>query len=271
MIIVFDTFSGLCNQFMDINTGINFCIINNIKFTFRYCNLRNKNLISWYNEKFNKLFDTKFIEEYKDLYIDFDTIKLTEENTFNFKGNTCVNLFTNNFINEINEIDKEHIVLKQIWPIFYNNFKIINHLTEKIKPSNRIMDLYNNIKNKLLLNNEEYNFIHYRYEIDFTNHFKINIESLKNIVFDCKKKFKNPELKIYIATSNFKRIVDLNDTELCNIIFTKNEDELLEYNFEELAFVDYMFGLNSNEVFGHSKSSFSHTLNSLKGTQNYYA
>ena len=31
MIIIFDTFGGLCNQFYDINCGINFCIINNIK------------------------------------------------------------------------------------------------------------------------------------------------------------------------------------------------------------------------------------------------
>ena len=35
-IIIFDTFCGLCNQFYDIQKGINFCLKNNIKFTFRY-------------------------------------------------------------------------------------------------------------------------------------------------------------------------------------------------------------------------------------------
>ena len=53
-------------------------------------------------------------------------------------------------------------------------------------------------------------------------------------------------------------------------IVSKNEDELTDYNFEELAFVDYMFGLNSNELFGHSKSSFSTMLNHIKKTNNYY-
>jgi len=57
MILIFDTFSGLCNQMYDIFYGINFCIINNINFTFRYCSFREKNLVDWYNEKFEKLFN----------------------------------------------------------------------------------------------------------------------------------------------------------------------------------------------------------------------
>jgi hypothetical protein len=82
--------------------------------------------------------------------------------------------------------------------------------------------------------------------------------------------FKNPNLKIYIATSNIRELINLNDSELRNIIISKNENKLLDYNFEEKAFIDYMFGLNSTEVFGHSKSSFSHMLNSFKNTSNYY-
>ena len=54
MIVIFDTFGGLCNQMYDIQCGINFCIYNNIKFSFRYCSFRNTNLTSWYNEKFTK-------------------------------------------------------------------------------------------------------------------------------------------------------------------------------------------------------------------------
>jgi hypothetical protein len=43
------------------------------------------------------------------------------------------------------------------------------------------------------------------------------------------------------------------------------------YNYEEKAFIDYMIGLNSSEIYGHSKSSFSYMLNGIKGTNNYYA
>ena len=63
----------------------------------------------------------------------------------------------------------------------------------------------------------------------------------------------------------------MNDKDINKIIFTKNENELAGYNFEELAFVDFMFGLYSNEIYGHKNSSFSVMLNSLKGTDNYYA
>ena len=67
-----------------------------------------------------------------------------------------------------------------------------------------------------------------------------------------------------------KNIIDLNNSKFFSKIITKNEDELSNYNFEELAFIDYMFGLNSNEVFGHNKSSFSIMLNNIKQTKNYY-
>jgi len=45
-IIIFDTYGGLCNQFYDIQNSINFCLKNNIKFTFRYASFRNDNLVS---------------------------------------------------------------------------------------------------------------------------------------------------------------------------------------------------------------------------------
>ena len=70
MILVFDTNSGLCNQFYDIFNGINFCLKNNIHFTFRYCSFRNDNLTSWVEKPFEKLFDTTFLNNY-DLYINY--------------------------------------------------------------------------------------------------------------------------------------------------------------------------------------------------------
>jgi hypothetical protein len=132
------------------------------------------------------------------------------------------------------------------------------------------MELYHRIKNELLQQTEQYNCIHYRYERDFTNYFKVSVENLKDILSRIKPTFKRPELRIYIATSNLKEVIDLHNPEINQIIFTKNVDLLTEYNFEELAFVDYMFGIHANEVVGHNKSSFSHMLNNIKGTRKYY-
>ena len=61
MILIFDTNGGLCNQFYDIINAINFCLSHNIYFTFRYCAFRNDNLVSWYSQPFEKLFDTGFL------------------------------------------------------------------------------------------------------------------------------------------------------------------------------------------------------------------
>jgi len=270
MIIIFDTFGGLCNQFYDIQCGINFCIVNNIKFSFRYCSYRNKELDSWYNKKFDNLFDMSFLKKYNDLYINYDTLNLNTENTYNYECERAILLFTKDYLNELKNIKKEFIILKQFWAV-YNFQKIVDNIIPFIIPSKNLLDVYNKIKNKIMVTTgEQYNFIHYRYEKDFTSHFKVEVQKLKPLILNLKHKFRNPNLKIYIATSNIHELIDLNDHELNNIIITKNENKLQDYNFEEKAFIDYMFGLNSNEVFGHSKSSFSHMLNNAKKTSNYY-
>ena len=266
-IIIIDTFGGLCNQFYDINCTINFCLINNFNFSFRYCSYRNNDLKTWYNKNYEDLFDCSIFKKYKN-YIEFNTLKLDENNTFNFSGKKSKQIFTNNYLNEIKQINHKYIVLKQ-FNVTYNFHKIIDNINPFILPSKRLIDIYRKIKDELLNINEEYNFIHYRYETDFISFFKIKIDSLENIISNVKTLFKNPELKIYIATSNIKNIINTNSNVYDKII-SKNEDKLNNYNFEELAFIDYMFGLNSNEVYGHSKSSFSTMLNSLKSTNNYY-
>ena len=81
-------------------------------------------------------------------------------------------------------------------------------------------------------------------------------------------KFKNNNLKIFIATSNIKKII--NCSKYNNLIY-KNDDMLMDLNFEQRAFIDYMFGINSVECYGHSKSSFSVMINNIKQTDNYYA
>jgi hypothetical protein len=164
------------------------------------------------------------------------------------------------------KLNKDYVVLKQIWALYkFKNF-IDNTIHTRILPSNDIMKKYIEIKNNII-GDEPYNFIHYRYEKDFTDYFKVKIESLSFLIDNIK--FKNNNLKIFIATSNIKNLINLNDCKYKNLIY-KNDDMLLDLNFEQRAFIDYMFGLNSIECFGHSKSSFSVMINNIKKTNNYY-
>jgi hypothetical protein len=271
MIIIFDTYSGLCNQFYDINYGIKFCLNNNIKFTFRNANFRNDNLTSWFKVPFNALFDTKFLNDYE-LYIDYNKIDSNENNTFNFDGNIrCIEIFNfkdkddNYIIQEFNKLNKKYIVLTQFWSV-YNSQKNKINLYSKIFPSKKIIDTYNIIKNNLNPNNEPYNFLHYRYEKDFIDHFKIiKLQSLNELLTN--NNFKNKKNKIYVATTNIVNLINAKDFPF---IFFKNEDKLKNFNFEEKAFLDFMFGLNAEQVLGHNRSSFSIMLNNLKNTNNYY-
>jgi hypothetical protein len=273
MILIFDTFGGLCNQFYDINCGINFCLINNIKFSFRYCSFRNDNLVSWRNEPFDKLFDTEFLNKYKPLYIPIRDIILNKENTYNYANTVNSNKIINDeddILTKLIRFNKEYVILRQFYGT-YKFKKIIDNVNNFIIPSNKLLDKYVEIKNNILQMDKQYNFIHYRYESDFTWHFKlVNTESLGDLIERLKLRFKNPSLKIYIATTNIENLIDLNNIDVKNTILTKNEDELTQYNFEEKAFIDYMFGKNSEEVFGHKLSSFSFILNQLKKTNNYY-
>ncbi len=270
MIIIFDTHGGLCNQFYDIVNGINFCLINNIQFTFRYSSFRNDNLTSWVQVSFEKIFDSNFLNKYK-LYINYNDIKdkITSDNCHNFNNKLLsLNIFKeDNILDQLIKLNKDYVVLYQFWSLY----KFKNFLDYKIHtyiiPSNNIMEKYIEIKNRII-GTEPYNFIHYRYEIDFTNYFKVKVESLETLIENIK--FKNNNLKIFIACSNIKNLIDLNNSKYKNLIY-KNDDLLLDLNFEQRAFIDYIFGLNSVECYGHRKSSFSVMINNIKQTNNYYS
>jgi len=267
MILIFDTNGGLCNQFYDIINGINFCLKHNIYFTFRYSAFRNDNLCTWFQSPFEKLFDTNFLNNYK-LYINYNDImdKITNDNCYNFNNRLLsFNVFKeNDILDQLINLNKYYVVLYQFWSLY--KFKNIIDYTiyTHILPSNDIMEKYIEIKNNII-GDQPYNFIHYRYETDFTNHFKVNITSLDILINNIK--FKNNNLKIFIATSNIKNLIDCNKYD--NLIY-KNDDTLMDLNFEQRAFIDYMFGLNSVECYGHSKSSFSVMINNIKQTKNYY-
>jgi hypothetical protein len=270
MIIIFDTNSGLCNQFYDICNGINFCLKYNIHFTFRYCAFRRDTLTNWFQTDFEKLFDKNFLNNYE-LYINYNDIidKITNNNCYNFNDKILsFNVFNdNNILDQLIKLNKDYIVLYQFWSLYkFKNF-IDNTIHTRIFPSNDIMKKYIEIKNNII-GDEPYNFIHYRHEKDFTDHFKVKIERLDILIDNIK--FKNNNFKIFIATSNIKNLIDLHNCKYKNLIY-KNDDMLLDLNFEQRAFIDYMFGLNSVECFGHSKSSFSVMINDIKQTKNYYA
>lgn len=269
MFLIFDTYAGLCNQMYDIQAAINFCIINNIQFSFRFASLRKKNdLTQWYNIDFNQLFDDNFIDT--ELYIPFHKLILTEENTYNFNDTRrCIEWLNRDraIIPQLDRIEKSYIVLKQFWSI-YQNFKDIENFYPNLKPCKRLLDIYNSIMKSLP---KKYNLIHYRYEDDFIRHFKIeNHPKLCSLIETTQ--FKQKDLPIYIAAFDIANIPKnyLSKEISCfgNVIYKKQIHR--DLNFEELAFIDFMIGKNAQQVIGHSKSSFSVILNSSHNTNNYY-
>ena len=268
-ILIFDTTTGLCNQFYDIVNGINFCLKHNITFTFRYCAFRNKNLTSWKKKPFNELFDTSFLNQYK-LYIDYNTIKddITNENCFNKDGNLVGHQFLkeDDILGQLTNLNKKYIVIPQIWWVYKFRDFVDNTIFNRILPSKHLMDRYVEIKNTVV-NDQQYNFIHYRYEHDFKNYFNLTIESLDSVLK--KVRFKEKNLKIFIATSNIHKLINLKNPKYNKLLY-KDDNLLLDLNYEQCAFIDYMFGLGAQECYGHKNSSFSVMLNTIKNTENYY-
>ena len=267
MLLIFDTNGGLCNQMFDIINGINFCVKNNLYFTFRHCSFRNENLTTWNEIPFEELFDLNFLSKYK-LYVDYYNIKdkITNDNCYNMNDRLLSHIVfkEDNILKQLVGLNKDYIVLKQFWSLYKFKEFVDHTIHTHLRPSKCLMDRYIEIKNNIV-RDEPYNFIHYRYEKDFTDYFKIDIDSLDNLIENTK--FANNHLKVYIATSNIHTLIDLDNGKYKKILF-KNNDGL---NYEQQAFIDYMFGLNAVECYGHSKSSFSVMINNIKGTNNYYA
>ena len=269
-IIIFDTFCGLCNQFYDIQKGINFCLKNNIKFTFRYSSFRNDDLVSWYNVDFDKLFNRSFLKQFN-LYVDINTLNLNCNNTYNYDSSLHAPQMLDakqDILTQINNINKPYIVLRGIFSLL-EDIPIIKNIYPEIVPSPEIMIIYTKIRDELSLTNKKYNFIHYRYEHDYINYHKItDLQSLEYLINNIK--FKNSNNTIYIASTNIPTL--LKDVNVNKSVLYKDEniDEINKLNFEQRGFIDFMFGKNSDEVYGHIKSSFSLILNELKNTSNYY-
>jgi len=268
--LIFDTHGGLCNQMYDINYAVNFCMIYDIPFSFRFASLRcNDDLTQWYNTDFNKLFDDSLFNIIT-LYKPFSDLQISEGELYCVDDKRCVEWLNKDraLYPQLDRLEKPYIVLRQFWAVCPPIVHERCNLYANIMPCERLLDLYNNIRTYLP---KEYNLIHYRYENDFIEHFKLNQIPLCSIIENYQ--FKNPILPIYIATYDINNIP--------STLLTKSLSHFPQcvykpihisntLNFEEGAFIDFLIGRNANEVVGHHNSSFSVLLNNAHATNNYY-
>lgn len=280
MILIFDTWNGLCNQILDIQCSIYFANKYNFQFTFRNCSFRKDDLKTFYPTKFNLLFDIQPFIKFKNFII-FENIQMNikNDNIYNQEGLSIISkVKTESELLELIDNQKnnniQYFVIKQLFPIC--DFSIQkNKFYNKIKPAPNLFSIYLHFKEKYLP--KKYNFIHYRYENDFTEFFNINyVISIDSLIQH--QKFKNKKLNIYIASSNLKKLSktlyltnDIYDYD--NIIFKDDyidQHNLTHLNFEQKAFIDFLIGLSSCEVIGHTKSSFSKLLHLYKQTKLFY-
>jgi hypothetical protein len=115
--------------------------------------------------------------------------------------------------------------------------------------------------------------LHFRYEHDFVNFFsKSNTITHFPHLLDILTAdlFEDNTLPLYVAASNVQLVLsNLPSGNSKNIIFT-DEKKIIEFNFEESAYLDFLVANFSEQVFGHSRSSFSYAINKQKRTTNYY-
>jgi len=270
--LIFDTYSGLCNQMYDIQAAVNFCIAYNIPFSFRYSSLREvNNLCKWFDVPFTHIFDETVFTHFK-LYKPFHSLKCNSENTYNYINEVrAIEWLDINkaILPQLERIQKPYIVLRQFWSIpRYINEK--HNIYTIIKPCDRLVRIFNNICEKSLP--EKYNFIHYRYECDFNAHFNIkNPLRLCDVIKHVK--FRDKTLPTYVAANRVTELppalLSTPINKLNNVIY-KSANLTEGLNFEEAAFIDFMIGKEATEIYGHHNSSFSVLLNSSHTTNNYY-
>jgi hypothetical protein len=264
MHLVIDCHCGLVNQFYDISATVGFCSAHELTFSFRSCSFRHENnLSSWFVKPFHYLFSDHLLKTHPK-YVPYEAIEnlVTKDNSYNQTNTkTAVSFLSrNNLIEQIRNLDKEYIFIKQLWPVVGPPV-IPGKFIHYVQPNPEIIDIFHSLKQQLFGENEQYNCLHYRYEGDFTRHFKITVDSL-DVVFEKKIKFDNPELRTYVATSSISKLIDLSDPKYKNIVY-KDEDKLNFLNFEQRAYVDFLICCSSKQAYGHSLSSFSRVLASF--------
>jgi hypothetical protein len=270
-VLVLDAYGGLCNQMMDIDSLVKFATQNSFQFAFQHCSLRDPSLTSWSSAPFGTLFNEENLQELPG-YLSCRELLLKGGKTWNSEGKRLVQLIKNS--KEVIEIAMNYdcLFIKQGWPVL--EFPDVGlDLTQRIKPSLHILTEYAKLRLNLP---EKYNFLHYRYEHDFISYFS---NEKPDTSFPVLQKildahlFSNTEIPLYIAASGLANLpkshLKEDITKQKNILFT-DEKKIKGFNFEASAYLDFLIGEQAVEVFGHSRSSFSHRLNNLKNSSNYY-
>lgn len=278
--LIFCTYGGLCNQIWDIKLGIAFSLHFGYHFTFKDCSFRDpNNLQKWFYQPFEMLFDSNFLNKYS-RYINYNDVKQTmneNNNCFNYRATPIIQIwgqFSNidKIREKIENCQEDFVCIPQCFPIFaiepsLFSFDIGTGVT--IEPCMRLKQIYTDYAQQEL--KSPYDCLHYRYEYDFTSHFSCNPIPIEEII----KLFRD-QRKIYVATCRKYLTNDLVSKDFFNDNNIINKDEYMKskninLNYEENAFIDYCICLNSQVFYGHSKSSFSRTINDLKATNNYYS
>lgn len=294
-IYIFSLCGGLTNQKRAIVSIIHFCETNKLNYSIDKAACRKmKDSMSFNQYDFKNMFDENIFLSTNG-YIKYEKIKrdINNENSYNFFGEMIKNYMWQdeyknylletgkNMMDLFKKCDKKYILMGDTFLFYYDKLNPWNYSDEfviktlkQIKPSEKILSKYKKISERLGMT--KYNFLHYRYERDWQIHCKKN-----NIPFICpqidilieKIPFKN-NLPIYLSTSNieslnYNKLMKNQLTKYDNILY-KKYTEIYDLTFDECAYIDYLFSVDSTEVYGFSGSDFSTIINSEKGTNNYY-
>jgi len=288
-VLIFDLASGFNDMVFDL-AYIKYFMDKNLNFnyTIRNCSCRRQNdptIFLWIKPyEVDNLFDDETFSTYKN-YVRYSEIKekSTEENTYDLskykKFYVDEDYKSDDLLETINNCDKKNIILGTGIKFYINKFNDCGPIWKNINkafyktliPSKKILTEYNRIKEQI---KEPYNFIHYRYEEDMKNQaVRLNGDYYTptlDTLIDANL-FKNNNLKIYFATSEIEKFHEkglLNKPleSYSNILYKKSN---LEY-FDENAFVDFLIGMEAEEVFGVSYSAFSKFINKFNNTSNFY-
>ena len=292
--LIFDIQGGLTDQKRDIVSILHYCNNKDFKFSVRQGHCRNANDSTGFKYyDFKNLFNDDMFTCQPN-YVLYDKIKphMTTKNTLDmyttkikkhlWKDAEKKNL--QNIMATLPEIisknSKEYIIIGgSFWSYYNDPIWISGDIVDAeksgiIKPSKKILDKYEEIKTRINVN--EYNFIQYRYEKDWESHCKYKHIPFVKIPFDQlieKIPFKK-NLPVYVSASCVESLHENGYStkklsECPNIIYKYNS-EVEGFNFDECGYIDCLFGMNAQEVYGFSVSGFSDFLNRYKKTDNAY-
>ena len=199
MIVIFDIRGGLNDMFKDIIAIIQFISSSNINYTVRsatFRQLNNPTIFKIYELK-NIISEDIFLNDKN--YVTFNSIRndVTNNNTYNFYNlkiekklwndtyKTELTKISSQLLNLIISCNKKYFIIGGSFWSYYHEFVFNIDIINSIKPSNKILESFNRVMNRI--GKVKYNFIHYRYEDDWNTTLKkwdnllVNTKTYKNV------------------------------------------------------------------------------------------